>query len=106
MKRTTLAVLVALTGLAAACERDAGERTSATPPPQQQAGTGGTAPQSNTPSTPANVGAPQSQAEKREGANPVQGQVDPKQSEQHKDFKTKGDAAGPTSPDTQPKPGG
>jgi hypothetical protein len=36
----------------------------------------------------------------------VQGQVDPKEGEQHKDFQHKGDSAGPTSPDTQPKPGG
>jgi hypothetical protein len=33
----------------------------------------------------------------------VQGQVDPKQSEQRKDFQQKGDSAGPTSPDTKPK---
>ena len=45
-------------------------------------------------------------AEKREGTNPVQQQVDPKQAEQHRDFKMQGDAAGPKSRDTQPKSGG
>jgi hypothetical protein len=62
--------------------------------------------QVNTPSTPANIGQPGSQAEKKEGANPVQGQVDPKQSEQHRDFQQRGDGKGPTGPDTQPKRGG
>jgi len=38
-------------------------------------------------------------SEKKDGSNPVQGQVDPKQSEQHKDFQQRGDGAGP-------KPGG
>jgi hypothetical protein len=37
--------------------------------------------------------------------NPTQGQVDPKHGEQHRDFQQKGDAAGPTSPDTKPKIG-
>ena len=40
-----------------------------------------------------------SAAEKKEGSNPTQGQVDPKQKEQHRDFQMKGDGAGP-------KPGG
>jgi hypothetical protein len=53
---------------------------------------------SATPTTPANVGAA-SQQEKKDGANPVQGQVDPKAAEQQRDFKQKGDGAGP-------KPGG
>jgi hypothetical protein len=49
----------------------------AAPPPQPTT----TAPSN----TPANAGAP-SQAEKQEGSNPQQGQVDPKQPEQRKDF--------------------
>ena len=89
MKRTTMVLLVALTSAGlAGCERDQ------TPP---QAGAGGSAPatsQSNTPSTPANAGTP-SAAEKKAGSNPVQGQVDPKQGEQHKDFQQRGDGAGP-----------
>jgi hypothetical protein len=36
----------------------------------------------------------------------VQGQVDPKQREQHKDFQMRGDSAGPRGPDTEPKSGG
>jgi uncharacterized lipoprotein len=83
----TLAAALAL-GVVAGCDR-------AEQPVSQPAGAGTSAPQSNTPTTPANVGQPQSQAEKREGANPVQGQVDPKQREQHKDFQQPGDAAGP-----------
>ena len=70
-------------------------------PPQSSAPAGSgasTVPQSNTPSTPANAGQP-SQAEKKEGSNPTQGQVDPKEGAQHKDFQQKGDGAGP-------KPGG
>jgi len=93
MKRTTLAVLVglALTALSA-CDRNPGQRAA-------PAGGGASAPQqSNTPSTPANTGTP-SAAEKKSGSNPVQGQVDPKQSEQNKDFQQRGDGAGP-------KPGG
>ncbi len=67
-------------------------------PPQQ--------PQASTPSTPANIGQPASQGEKKEGANPVQGQVDPKQAEQHRDFQQRGDGKGPSGPDTMPKRGG
>lgn len=58
---------------------------------------------SQTPTTPANLPPPTTQAEKREGANPVQGQVDPKESAQHKDFQQKGDSAGPTSGETTPR---
>lgn len=88
-------VLFALATLAG-CERD--EAASA--------GGGATsAPAGQTANTPANIGPPQSQAEKREGANPVQEQVDPKQPEQHRDFRMQGDGAGPRGPDTEPKPG-
>lgn len=98
MKTLFVTVVTALAlGTVAGCDRNPQQR-SATPPPSQ-AGTGAsTVPQSNTPSTPANAGTP-SQAEKREGSNPTQGQVDPKESAQHKDFQQKGDGAGP-------KPGG
>jgi hypothetical protein len=41
-------------------------------------------------------------AEKREGANPQQGQVDPKHADQHRDFQQSGDQAGPKSSDTTP----
>jgi hypothetical protein len=97
MKTTLLTVAIALAlGTLAACDRNDNptSRTgSATPSPSAPAGTGS----SNTPSTPANTGAP-SQAEKKEGSNPTQGQVDPKEPAQHKDFEQKGDGAGPKNP--------
>jgi hypothetical protein len=92
-------LIVAALALVAGCskpDRDASSgRTNA--PAQAQ---------SNTPATPANIGQPGSQEEKKEGANPVQGQVDPKAPEQHRDFKQSGDSAGPKGPDTMPKRGG
>ena len=99
MKPTILVVAAALAlGTLAACDRSpAPEQRPATTPPASSTAPAGTG-SSNTPSTPANAGAP-SAAEKREGSNPTQGQVDPKQPEQHKDFQQKGDGAGP-------KPGG
>jgi uncharacterized lipoprotein len=97
MKSTllTLAIAFAL-GALAGCDRNPA-------PAQRPAGTGTTAapttPQSNTPSTPANMSAP-TQAEKRDGGQPpVQGREDVRQPEQRKDFEQKGDGAGP-------KPGG
>ena len=99
--RFVLAV-VAL-ALAAACDKGPDNtpapRADTPTPPQASSG-------SSTPTTPANAGAPRTQEEKKEGANPVQGQVDPKQAEQHRDFKQPGDAKGPTSPETAPKRGG
>jgi hypothetical protein len=91
MKTSILTVATALAlGVLAGCDRPA-ERPAA----GQPAGTGASAPaQSNTPSTPANAGTP-SAAEKKAGSNPMQGQVDPKQGEQHKDFQQRGDGAGP-----------
>ena len=64
--------------------------SSSSPSPSSSASGGAT-----TPTTPAPTGAPDSQAERKDGANPTQGQVDPKQREQHKDFQQRGDAAGP-----------
>lgn len=100
-------LMFALAALAG-CDRKPDERAQTTSP-TSQAAAGGSAPstaQSNTPSTPANLPPPQSEEEKREGANPVQEQVDPKQPEQHRDFRMQGDSAGPRGPDTQPKSGG
>lgn len=82
----TCAIALAIcTGLAA-CGKDADrdmakDLSRASPPPQPQT----SAPASSTPTTPANIGTP-SAAEKHEGANPQQGQVDPKQPEQRRDF--------------------
>lgn len=85
MKTTliTLAAVLAL-GAAAGCDRTPDQRAT----PNSPAGSGPSAPQANTPSTPANTGTP-SEAEKKEGSNPVQGQVDPKQPAQQKDFQQK-----------------
>ena len=98
MKTTllTLAVAVAL-GAVAGCDRNAEQRspTTAAPAPSAPAGSGGTATQqSNTPTTPANIG-----SGKEHTQTPVQGREDVRQPEQRKDFEHKGDGAGP-------KPGG
>jgi len=99
MKTTliSLATVLAL-GTLAGCDQTSDGRAA----PQSSAGAGPSLPssasgstQANTPTTPANVGQPQTQAEKREGTNPVQQQVDPKAPEQRRDFQMKGDAAGP-----------
>jgi hypothetical protein len=95
MKTTLLVVSVALAlGTLAACDRNPNPQqrpaTSAPTSPSSTAGTGSSA----TPSTPANAGTP-STAEKKEGSNPVQGQVDPKDPAQNKDFQQKGAGAGP-----------
>jgi len=96
MKTTLVSIAVALAlGALAGCDRNPDPAQSKTTPPPA-AGTGSSS--ATTPTTPANVGTP-STAEKKEGSNPVQGQVDPKQGEQTKDFQQKGAGAGP-------KPGG
>ena len=84
MRPNSFAYVIALTvctGLVTACdkapERDVAKQISRGAPPQPTTG----APAG----TPANAGTP-SQAERQAGSNPVQGQVDPKQSEQRKDF--------------------
>lgn len=90
MKTTTLFIATAFAlGALAGCDSKAPEQRTPATPPSSQAGTG-----ASTQNTPANLGQP-SQAEKSEGANPTQGQVDPKQTEQQKDFQQKGDGAGP-----------
>ena len=107
--RFQILIAAAAVALAAAgCDRNEPARSSpsgsapttapSSPASSSSASGGGT-----TPTTPAPTGAPASQAERKDGTNPVQGQVDPKQREQHKDFQQKGDSAGPTSPDTKPK---
>jgi hypothetical protein len=97
MKTTLMTVAIALAlGTLAACDRNDNptqRSSSATPAPSAPAGSGSSA----TPSTPANTGTP-SQGEKAAGSNPTQGQVDPKEPAQHKDFEQKGDGAGPKNP--------
>ena len=105
MKTTLVSLAVALAlGTLAGCDRNPTPASksattppaaSTTPPASSTAGTGSSAAQSNTPSTPANLGTP-GQAEKQP---PVQGREDVRQPEQRKDFQQKGDGAGP-------KPGG
>ena len=100
-------VAVFAAGLFTGCDRNnppAGSGTAATPPastspsPSPSSSSSSGAGQTN---SPANVGQPNA-AEKKHGANPVQGQVDPKQGAQHRDFQQKGDSQGPRSPDTTP----
>ena len=72
MKILTLALAVSL-ALVAGCDR------KATTPPSPKTDSSSEIPQAaaGSSTTPANLGNPTS-AEKKEGANPVQGQVDPK----------------------------
>ena len=78
----TCAVALAVCTVLAACGKEpsrdvARDISRAAPPPQ---------PTTSAPAnTPANAGTP-SAAEKHEGSNPQQGQVDPKQPEQRRDF--------------------
>ena len=104
MKMTSLAALLAATALAACGEqtpqpRVAPEPAASQPASSQPAASGATT--SSSTST-----APATSEERKEGANPVQQQVDPKEAEQRRDFKHPNEKAGPTSPETQPKSGG
>jgi len=92
MKRLTALLAVAL--LAACGDQPPQPRVDSQP-----GAAGGTASSSN---TPANIGQPSAQ-ESKEGANPTQQQVDPKEKAQRRDFEMRGDQRGPTSAETQPK---
>ena len=96
MKLIALAAAVSL-ALAAGCDR--APNTPPSPRTDNVSSVPSAAAGSST--TPANAGTPTA-AEKKEGANPVQGQVDPKQGDQHRDFRQGGDQAGPKSSDAQP----
>jgi hypothetical protein len=98
MPSRTLIVAAALAALAA-CDKGADNRAArdGQKAPDTTSAAGGSQ------TTPANLPKPATQDEKREGANPTQGQVDPKESAQHRDFQQKGDSAGPTGPDTTPR---
>jgi hypothetical protein len=93
MQPKILLAFAVAAALVAACDRNAPQSRNQ---PSPSAGASQT--QST---TSANLPKP-TQSEKREGANPTQGQVDPKEPAQHRDFQQKGDARGPTSPDTTP----
>jgi hypothetical protein len=99
--RLQISILAVALALAAGCDRGAEPAKPSTqsgPPPSQ--GSAPAQPQANTPTTPAPAAAGGT-VEK----NPTQGQVDPKQGDQHRDFQHKGDGAGPKSADTKPKAG-
>ena len=95
MKFPVLAAAIAALSLAACGDEPPQPRVT-----PQPAASGATAAPSTTPS------APPTAEERKEGANPVQQQVDPKEAEQRRDFQHPRDGEGPTSPETQPKPGG
>ena len=96
MKILTLIAAVSL-ALAAGCDRN----TSKAPSPKTDTTSSLPSAAAGASTTPANAGTPTA-AEKREGANPTQGQVDPKHADQQRDFQHKGDQAGPKSADTAP----
>ena len=104
MRLQVLVLAAAAALLASGCDRDAADRNASPQTSASGSASGGAS--VTTPTTPANAGQPASNEEKKEGANPQQGQVDPKQPEQHRDFQQKGDQRGPTSPETQPRRGG
>lgn len=99
MHAKTLAAAAVFAALLAGCDRSETrtERSGANP----SAGASQTQQQPAITTTPANTPTPNAE-EKRDGANPQQGQVDPKQSEQRRDFQQPGDGAGPQSKDAQP----
>lgn len=97
MQPKVLLVIVAATALVAACDRNAPQSRS------QPSSTAGASQAQGTPTTTQSSSAKPTQDEKREGANPTQGQVDPKERAQHRDFQQSGDSKGPAGPDTTPR---
>jgi hypothetical protein len=89
--KTILAVLAAAT-LFAACDRPA-------QPKADPAASGASAPTQPLPQTSSPRPGAATAEEKKESTNPQQGQVDPKDASQTRDFQQRGDGAGP-------KPGG
>ena len=82
MKLCTLVLAISL-ALVAGCNRNT------TTPPSPKTDSSSIVPQAaaGSTTTPANAGTPTT-AEKREGSNPVQGEVDPKEANQHRDFQS------------------
>jgi len=99
MKMTSLAALLAAAALTACGEQTPQPRVAPEPAASQPAA-GGATTSSSTSTKPA------TSEERKEGANPVQQQVDPKEAVQRRDFQHPNEKAGPTSPETQPKSGG
>ena len=101
-----LAAALAALASAAGCNKGSDQAkpaASADKAPAQSQTNIPTTPQVNTPTAPASAGQTASQEERNEGANPTQGQVDPKSPAQQRAFQHKGDGAGPEGPDTTPK---
>jgi hypothetical protein len=88
MKLWTLGLAFSL-ALAAGCDR------KPMTPPSPKTDSSSVIPQ-------AAAGSSATPMERKEGANPVQGQADPQSAAQHRDFQSRGDGAGPSSSDTQP----
>lgn len=103
MHTKTLVTAAVFGALLAACDKAADPAAPANRGSSSGASQPAT-PQSTTPTTPANLPKPTTMEERREGANPTQGQVDPKEGEQRRGFQQSGDAKGPTSPETQAGP--
>ncbi|MGE5638966.1 MAG: hypothetical protein ACM30H_02650 [Clostridia bacterium] len=106
MQTKILLAIAVAAALVAACDRNAPKAGSAAQP-SPNAGTSqisGAPTNSGVQSsvTPSTSSQP-SLDQKREGANPQQGQVDPKDRDQHRDFQQSGDAKGPRSADTTPR---
>jgi hypothetical protein len=99
MKLTILAAALAAVALAACGDQPPQPRVAPQPTASQPAA-GGATTSSSTSSSPATT------EERKDGANPVQQQVDPKEAEQRRGFQHPNDKNGPTSPETQPKSGG
>ena len=81
MKALTLGMAL-LVALAAGCDR----RPTTPPSPKTDSVSQASPAGAGSTTTPSNTGNPTT-AEKREGANPDQGQVDPKSADQHRDFR-------------------
>jgi hypothetical protein len=96
MKLLALGIAISLAA-AAGCDR----RPTTPPSPKTDSVSQAQPAAAGSSTTPANTGVPTT-ADKRDGVNPVQGQVDPKQADQHRDFRNNEDGAGPRSSDTQP----
>ena len=80
MKITTIAVAALSLALLAACGKN----------DQRPASSGSSAAPRNEAAVPSTATPPSSQNSGKTERNPVQGQVDPKEGAQHKDFKTDG----------------
>lgn len=106
MRFPALAAAIAALSLAACGDEPPPPRVGAPDAPSaSRASPAPSAPATSpSPSAPAAGGATSAE-ERKEGANPVQQQVDPKEAEQRRDFQHPRDGEGPTSPETQPKTG-